>query len=129
MLKQTLLKLAVVIAASSVLYFGYQIIWPIIDAEGIIEVGEYRGIDIGDTKDDVILKTTTPVYGNKLRIEAYRSRDGRTIPVFARGQASHLRDSNTWYLAYPGLHKETITLVFEGEIVQEIRYRRDMLAP
>lgn len=129
MLKKRLLNIAVVIAVISVIDFAYEYIWPFVDSSGVIIEGSYRGIAVGDTKADVILKTTTSVYNNKLRIESYRGLEGRTIVVFLRNQPYHLLDSDVWGLAYPGIHQETVLLYFKKGQVYKIKYQRDMFSP
>ncbi len=129
MLKKILIRISVFIALISTFFFFWENILPIFDSNGVINKGEYRGLEIGDSKRDVIRKTTNPVYRTKLKIVGYRGINGDTFLVFDRDQSYRLWDSDKWILSYPSIHKETVHLSFKDDRLYEIRYTRDMLAP
>ncbi len=103
--------------------------WPLLDRYGTITEGEYRGLEIGDSKRDVIRKTTLPNYYSKLQIVAYGGADNETVLVFSRSPSIHILDSDSWALYYPSIHKETIHLTFENGRLILMKYTRNMLAP
>ena len=129
MLKKILLSLAVFIAVINTAIAFYEYLWPLIDTGGEIEVGEYRGLRIGDSKRDVVRKTNNPVFISKLKIVAYRGSGGNTVLVFSRRQSESLWESDHWSLFYPSIHKEMIALTFEDDRLVKITYSRDMLSP
>jgi len=129
MLKKILLTMVFGIAATALIIGGLEFVWPLIDKSGVIESGQYRGLRIGDSKEEIILKTTAPHYHSKLKIVSYRGPDGGTIPVFRVDSPYQLRDSNTWYLLYPSVHKEILTLSFQDGQLHTIHYKRDILSP
>jgi len=128
-LKKALLTAAVVIALINTIIAAYEYVWPLIDEHGVIEEGDYRGLSIGDSKRDIVRKTTNPVYRTILKIVAYRGSNGHTVLVFDRNQSQRLWDSDNWVLSYPSIHKETVHLSFKDDRLYKIRYVRDMLAP
>ena len=128
MIKKTLLMIVFGVGAITIAVGVFRFVWPIIDAEGTITNGGYRGIQIGDAKPDVELRLKIPG-PEKLKLFGYVDSEGRTTSIPSRDGRDAFDESNTWLLNYPGIHKESIVLVFENQRVVRIEYYRDMLSP
>lgn len=108
----------------------YELVWPFVDPEGVVEQGSYRGLAIGDTKAETI--TALGAWTSRLRLNAYYvGGQAYSIPS-VNPQAENnpsLSSSDKWLLVYPGIHKETIVLTFDNDRLAAIKYRRDAFAP
>lgn len=103
---------------------------PLINNQGVVTEGSYRGIEVGYTKTDVIIVTTAPAYGNKLKIISYISRDGEATPVFSENCSEGLAASNIWHLYYQGIYyQESVTLRFDKNKVVRILFSRETYGP
>ena len=124
-IKKALFGLVFGIGLATILVGGHRIIWPIIDAEGSITSGQYRGISIGDAKVDVEIGLSIPGR-QQLKLIGYSDSEGHTSVIDCY---EALRESDKWILAYPGIHQEVVHLTFQDQRVVRIDYIRDMLSP
>ena len=127
-MKKALFGLVFSIGVATILVGGYRIIWPIIDAEGSITSGQFRGIYIGEAKVDVEIEVMIPGR-QKLKLIGFVDVDGRHRNVPTSDCRGGLDESATWILTYPGIHQEIVRLTFLDERVARIEYERDMLSP
>ncbi|KPD21049.1 hypothetical protein AFK76_12215 [Idiomarina zobellii] len=113
----------------NVIILSYYYIWPLIDRSGLVESGEYRGLSIGDSKEDVVRITLNPVYNSKLKIVGYFDRTGQMELVFQKKEKESLFDSDLWVLNYPSVHKETVKTTFKENRLIRIEYKRNFFSP
>ncbi len=123
MLRRIVLLLALGIIGFKI----YELAWPVIDSEGTVIQGSYRGLKIGETKAEVVSELYSPF--QRVRLEGYEI-ESRTYeqPLLSLPPVP-LSASDKWFLGYPGIHKETIVLSFQNDRLLSIRYRRDAFAP
>ena len=113
------------IGLAAILVGGYRLLWPILDAEGSITSGQYRGIYIGEAKVDVEIAVSIPGR-QQLKLSGYVDSEGHYKPIDCY---ENLRESDKWTLLYPGIHQEVVILTFRDQRVVQIEYKRDMLSP
>jgi hypothetical protein len=120
-------KIIVLLAAAIVAWKAYELAWPLVDSEGALTTGSYRGFEIGSTKAEIL----TELYSSfqSTRLDGYQVGDQSYVVPTLDIPDAPLAASDKWFLTYPGLHKETIVLTFERDQLASIRYRRDMVAP
>lgn len=117
------------IGAIVVMFWLYQFIWPIIDGQGTIVEGSFRGLQIGDSKSDVADVLMSSHVRSKLKIVGYLDQDGKYVDMIYGGSETQLIDSDTWELSYPNIHQETVELIFASDRLTSIRYFRNMFEP
>ncbi|SDG30707.1 hypothetical protein [Idiomarina zobellii] len=129
MLKKITIIFAMLVLLFNVIILSYYYIWPLIDRSGLVESGEYRGLSIGDSKEDVVRITLNPVYNSKLKIVGYFDRTGQMELVFQKKEKESLFDSDLWVLNYPSVHKETVKTTFKENRLIRIEYKRNFFSP
>lgn len=108
----------------------YGLVWPLIDPEGIVEEGSYRGLEIGDTKAETL--TALRKWTNRVRFDGYYVGDRLYFVPSLNSESDgrpDLTTSDKWLLVHPGIHKETITLNFQNDRIASIKYQRNATAP
>jgi hypothetical protein len=117
-----------VVGGITIVWSAIGFIWPLIDRQGVVEAGGYRELEIGDSKLDVMLLNSNT--RSRLKISAFQGDDGSTVPILSSAACEkQLTVSDRWYLIYPGVHQEIITVGFANDRIAQIAYRRDILAP
>lgn len=129
MSKRIVIIFAALVLLFNLFFLSYRYIWPLFDKSGLVEAGEYRGLNISDTKEDVVRLTINPVYNSKLKIVGYSDVAGKTKLVFQRQSEASLFESDVWILMYPSVHKETVKLTFKENRLIKIEYRRNFFSP
>jgi hypothetical protein len=127
MLRNVTLALATVLIG----FHLYELIWPFVDPAGVITKGTYRGLKIGDSKANTISTFYSPF--KRVSLVGYEILGGtdrqRYVVPTLETPAQPLALADRWYLRFPGIHKETITLEFETDRIISITYRRNAFAP
>jgi hypothetical protein len=117
-----------VVGGVAIVWSAIGFIWPLIDRQGVVEAGGYRELEIGDSKLDVMLLNSNT--RSRLKIAAFQGDDGSTVTILSSDAcAKQLTESDRWYLMYPGVHQEIITVDFANDRIAQIAYRRDILSP
>lgn len=129
MSKRTVIIFAALVLLFNLIFLNFRYIWPLIDKSGLVESGEYRGLNISDSKEDVVRLTIRPAYNSKLKIVGYSDVAGKTKLVFQRQREESLFESDVWILMYPSVHKETVKLTFKENHLIKIEYKRNFFSP
>lgn len=128
-IKKAFFGLVFGIGLATILVGGYRVLWPVIDAKGVVTTGEYRGIRIGEARVDVELDLIIPGL-QRLKLFGYVDDNGRLTPITSPSySAAALEEAEVWLLNYPGIHKESVKLTFLDDRVVRIEYERDALSP
>ncbi|MDX1508210.1 MAG: hypothetical protein R3358_08010 [Woeseiaceae bacterium] len=124
-------KVLSVIGAIYLLWLLYSLLWPLAQPTGITAEGAYRDLRIGAPKAEVALMVASAgPFDGDLKVTGYLDPEsGQFVSVVYGGSKFSLIDSNTWFLAYPGIHRERIEVVFENDLVVSIRYTRSTFDP
>lgn len=121
-----------IVGLISIIVAIQRVVWPFIDAEGVISEGSFREIDIGASRIEVatILTGVSPRKNSSLRMSGYVDENDNYLPLqIIECDHRQIAKSNKWYLSSPGFHKERVELVFEGDRVKSIRYTRSPFDP
>jgi hypothetical protein len=109
---------------------AYELAWPLVDPGKVLTAGSYRGIEIGDTKAEIVSDVRT--WTSRLKFRAYYiGEDEIFVPTMNPNEERFppFSQSNAWLLTYPSFHKELIVLRFDGDRLASIEYRRDVFTP
>jgi hypothetical protein len=118
------------IGAVTVAVILYQFLIPLIDVDGVVDEGSYRGLEIGSHKVDVSAVLTNGYSRfNKLKLVGYAGDDDKFQPLFYGPKNSPIMDADVWYLRYPGAHQETVSLHFQNGLLVKIKYIRAIMDP
>jgi hypothetical protein len=107
-----------------------ELTWPLIDPDGEVTQGAYRGIKVGDTKSEVLTKLRS--WTNRIRFDGYYIEDELFLTPSLDPQAESpppFSLSKKWLLIYPSVHKEVIALTFQDDHLVSIKYHRNAIAP
>lgn len=120
------------IGAITIAVLLFRIVVPLFDVEGVIDERSYRGLEIGAAKGEVaLLLTGASDRFSRLALRGYAGKDGKPRSVF-RGETDTDRqiiDSDIWYVRYPGIHQESLSLHFKDGRLFRIRYSRAIMDP
>lgn len=119
------------VGAISIAVFLYQNALPLLNSERVITEGNYRSLEIGATKGEVIgLLTNSSDRFSKFKLTSYTTMEGHHQPLFyEQCKSGRIIDADTWYAAYPGFQNEIVELKFDGGLLAQIRYTRAILDP
>ena len=118
-----------IIGAISIALLGWNLVWPIIDGQGVVTEGGYRELEIGLSKSDVIVLTMTNLKRSKIKLVGYRCGNGQIVVLPEPNCETSIYDANEWSLSYPGLYNESISVEFDGPYIVRIEYFRDLMSP
>ena len=118
------------VGALTIVYVLFHTVVPMFNGYAVITEGSYRGLEIGANKATIAL-TLSNGYDrfSKLKLIGFDDGNGGNTSVFYDRKGLAVIDSDIWYLRYPGLHQETITLYFKDGELAKIRYIRDFASP
>ena len=124
-------KVFAAIGGGTALYVLYLMIWPLAEPTGTITEGSYRDLIIGASKAEVgLMVASAGPFDGELKVSGYVDPEsGQFVSIVYGGSEFPLIDSDTWLLAYPGIHRERIEVKFEDDRIVRIRYTRSTFDP
>ncbi len=120
------------IGAITIAVIFVRVIVPLFVVEGVIDEGSYRGLEIGAAKGEVaLLLTGASDRFSRLALDGYAGKDGKFRSLFYDEIETDRRiiDSDVWYVRYPGMHQENLSLHFKDGRLFLIRYSRAIMDP
>ena len=98
---------------------NFWLVRPLFDAEGELTEGSYRGIEIGDTKAELISKLNF----SRLKLRSYDIGGKSGCTWYQHNCEFGLREGSTgWTLLYPSYHNEMVLIYFSDDRVVKIKY-------
>ena len=123
-----LIKSLALIGALTVLICTATFLWPLVHTTGTIDKGNYHGLAIGVGKRGILAELGS--HGSDAKINAFENSEGKFEFIHWGECGEILFESDTWYVALPGIHRENAILTFAQDgTLQQIRYQRNTFDP